>query len=81
MSKLPPELRRRKKPTDASSGTDSDSGSVPAGAVAGPPAPPGYAVVDLVALFVVGFALRFYRIAEPASVVFDEYHFGKFVNW
>lgn len=33
-----------------------------------------------VCLFVVALCVRCYRIAEPAAVVFDELHFGKFVN-
>jgi dolichyl-phosphate-mannose-protein mannosyltransferase len=27
------------------------------------------------------FLTRFYRLAEPPAVVFDEVHFGKFVTW
>lgn len=31
-------------------------------------------------LVIVAFIIRFYRLAVPASVVFDEFHFGKFVD-
>lgn len=31
-------------------------------------------------LFIVSFCVRFYRLGVPASVVFDEYHFGSFVD-
>lgn len=31
-------------------------------------------------LFVLSTAIRFYRLGVPASVVFDEYHFGTFVD-
>lgn len=31
-------------------------------------------------LFVISFCIRFYRLGFPASVVFDEYHFGTFVD-
>lgn len=31
-------------------------------------------------LLFVAFIVRFYRLAVPASVVFDEFHFGKFVD-
>jgi hypothetical protein len=31
-------------------------------------------------ILAVSVAVRFYRLSQPAGVVFDEYHFGKFVN-
>lgn len=31
-------------------------------------------------LLVVAYGVRFYRLGVPASVVFDEFHFGKFVD-
>jgi hypothetical protein len=31
-------------------------------------------------ILLVSFATRFYRLADPPGVVFDEYHFGRFVN-
>lgn len=31
-------------------------------------------------LFIVSIVIRFYRLGMPASVVFDEYHFGTFVD-
>ncbi|XP_014238625.1 protein O-mannosyltransferase 1 [Trichogramma pretiosum] len=38
--------------------------------------------IDLVTvlLFVGGILTRFYRLAEPASIVFDELHYGKYVS-
>ena len=30
---------------------------------------------------IVAIVTRFYRITEPAGIVFDEVHFGKFTNW
>lgn len=32
------------------------------------------------ALFLVSAAIRYYRLGSPSSVVFDEYHFGTFVD-
>lgn len=31
-------------------------------------------------LLIVAWVIRFYRLAEPSAVVFDEYHFGTFVD-
>ncbi len=33
-----------------------------------------------VGLGIVSFAIRFYALSHPNSVVFDEYHFGAFTN-
>ena len=35
---------------------------------------------NYIVLAVVSLAVRLYRIGTPDGVVFDEYHFGKFVN-
>ena len=45
------------------------------------PEPAGVDAIDVVVLLVVAAALRFWRLHDPDSVVFDEYHFGKFTNW
>lgn len=37
--------------------------------------------IDLVVLVALAAAARLWGLATPNSVVFDEYHFGKFINW
>lgn len=45
------------------------------------PAPPaGWDAPTCWVLVVISFFVRFYRLGMPASVVFDEYHFGTFVD-
>lgn len=41
----------------------------------------GYERYLRVLIFVVSYWARFYKLGEPKQVVFDEFHFGKFVNW
>jgi hypothetical protein len=69
-------------PRAASRGArDAPKAAPDAPASAAAPAPArfeGYVFPALVALIA---ATRFYRIAEPAGIVFDELHFGKFVMW
>jgi len=36
---------------------------------------------NLLLLFLLAFTTRFWRLFYPAAVVFDEFHFGKFVTW
>lgn len=85
MSRLPPELRRRATPAKASDAAsaseDNDSSSKAAVVLPEGEGKPDFSLLDLGLLTVVGIVLRFWKISEPDSVVFDEYHFGKFVNW
>ncbi|EME32480.1 dolichyl-phosphate-mannose-protein mannosyltransferase [Galdieria sulphuraria] len=37
--------------------------------------------IFLLVLTLLSFLTRFYRLDEPPAVVFDEFHFGKFVTW
>eukprot|EP00871_Galdieria_phlegrea_P005569 jgi/Galph1/6012/GphlegSOOS_G4658.1 len=44
----------------------------------------GLSLLDLLFILVTTVfsgVTRFYRLTEPAAVVFDEFHFGKFVTW
>lgn len=80
MSRPPAELRKRLTPVKqplTKETSDDERGLKKAV----PPSPPKYDAVDLVLLVVTSACLRFWRIDDPDSVVFDEYHFGKFVNW
>ena len=38
-------------------------------------------IIIICFLTIVGFYSRFYYLGHPNEVVFDEQHFGKFVNW
>ncbi len=82
MSHLPPDLRRRltpSKPADPSN--EIEPQKTPGKMKEAAPEPAGVDAIDIVVLVVVAAALRFWRLHDPDSVVFDEYHFGKFTNW
>lgn len=88
MSRVPPELRRRQTPGQSTPVPDSSKSEAKstarsaAAAVLSAALPKdGYNVIDIVVLLVLAAIPRFWRIDEPDSVVFDEFHFGKFTNW
>ena len=38
-------------------------------------------VASVVGVTAIGLATRLYRLDQPPTPVFDEYHVGRFVNW
>ena len=71
-------------PTDKSQGAPTAPAPAREPCEVAPPSSPVWAAAARVLpalLFIFALATRLWGIGKPAGIVFDELHFGKFVNW